>query len=243
MGARHLPVHGTLVNTASVAAGASLGLVAKSWLDPRLESVVVFGVGLCVMALGAKLFIKGSNVVLTVASVAVGGVLGVLAHVEQGFALVAEQARVFFGGQGTFSEGLITSSVLFCVGPMTLLGCLKDALEGDSELLIVKSWLDGITSVFLAAALGPGVLVSALVVLVAQGGVSLLARYLKPLADSPGVLDEVAAVGGVIVLAIGLGLTGIKKFPVETFLPALLVVPAWSAVAARFAKQGALQAR
>lgn len=237
MDARRLPIRGTLVNTVAVAAGASLGLVAKNLLDPKLETVVIFGVGLCVMALGLKLFFKGQNVVLTVASIVVGGVLGVLLHIEQTFAAVAEQARQLFGGQGTFNEGLITASVLYCVGPMTLLGCLKDALEGDSELLVIKSWLDGITGIFLAAAFGPGVLVSALVVLVVQSAISLLARYLKPVADSPGVIDEATAVGGVIVLAIGLGLAGLKKFPVETFLPALVVAPAWLALSARFKKR------
>ncbi|MES1228325.1 MAG: DUF554 family protein, partial [Armatimonadota bacterium] len=141
------------------------------------------------------------------------------------------------GGGGHFTEALITTSVLYCVGPMTILGCLKDGLEGDIELLKLKSMLDGLTAVFIAASLGSGVLVTALVVLVFQGALTLLARPLQPIAKDPAMVDEMSAVGGVLLLSIGLGLAGVKSFQTEAFLPGLVLAPAIVWAKARFGRR------
>ncbi|MCE9559275.1 MAG: DUF554 domain-containing protein, partial [Armatimonadetes bacterium] len=119
---------------------------------------------------------------------------------------------------------LITTSILFCVGPMTILGCLQDRLEGKIEILAMKSLLDGVASIFFAAVSGPAVLVTALVVLVVQGVLTMLATPLKAIATEE-VVNEAAATGGVLLLAIGFGLAKIAKIPAETYLPALLISP------------------
>ncbi len=230
-----LPFRGTLLNTATVLVGSCIGLAAKSALDSQkgLQDVVVFVTGLVVLGLGLKMFLKGENLLLTLVSVTVGGIVGTLIGIEPALAGFAEWIRGMVGGHGRFNEGLITASVLFCVGPMTILGCVQDSLEGHSELLQVKSTLDGVSSIFLAAAMGWGVLLSAGIVLIAQTAVSLAARPFKFVVEHPKVIDEAGAVGGVLLMAIGLGLAGIRKFPAEVLLPSLLIAPAWLFLARR----------
>jgi uncharacterized protein len=138
----------------------------------------------------------------------------------------AEWVRQILGGdQGTFSVGLVTTSVLYCVGPMTLLGCLQDGLEGKSELLRLKATLDGISAIFFAAAFGYGVLLTAFVILVFQGALTLLARPLRPYLSDEAMIAEVSGTGGVLIMAIATGIAGIKSFPVADYLPALLLAP------------------
>ncbi|HVL40394.1 MAG TPA: DUF554 family protein [Fimbriimonadaceae bacterium] len=145
----------------------------------------------------------------------------------------AEWARTTFGADsGDFNKGLITTSILFCVGPMTILGCLQDGLQGKIELLALKSTMDGFGAIFFAAALGEGVLVAALVVLVFQGALTLLARPLRSLASDDELLAEMSGAGGAMLLGTGLGLLEIKRVPVELYLPALAIAPAF-AVAGR----------
>jgi uncharacterized protein len=128
-------------------------------------------------------------------------------------------------GDPRFNEGLITTSILFCVGPMTLLGCIKDGLEGDTELLKLKSTLDGFGAFFFAAALGVGVLVTALVVLVFQGALTLAAKPLRFLAEDQEYVAEATAAGGIMMMATGLGLVEIRDLPVANYLPALALAP------------------
>ena len=220
-----LPMRGTLLNALLVALGACLGLLLGKSLPAGLKEVVIVGIGLCVMLVAVKMFLKGTDVIITVAAVALGGLVGALLGFHQGLEMFAETVRRTLGGGGRFNEALITTSVLYCVGPMTILGCLKDGLERDIELLQLKSVLDGITAVFFAAALGPGVLVTALVVLVVQGALTLAAKPLQPVTQIPGVMEEMSAVGGILMLAIGLGLAGVKSFQTELFLPALVFAP------------------
>lgn len=219
-------MRGTLLNTATVAAGACLGLLAGKLIPGSYKDVALSGLGLVTCGLGIKMFLKSHNALVAAISVAVGGILGLAIGIHAGIDQFSEWARTHMGGEaGRFNEGLITSFVLFCIGPMTLLGCIKDGLEGDIELLALKSTMDGIGAVFLAAAFGAGVLVTAGLILVFQGGLTLLARPLKPLAQNPILLDELSASGGAILLGIGIGLIGIKDLHTANYLPALFLAP------------------
>ena len=131
---------------------------------------------------------------------------------------------------GTLAQGFVAASLLFCVGPMTVLGSIQDGLRGDYQLLAVKAALDGFASIALASTLGAGVALSALTVLAVQGGLTLLAGFIAPW-FSPAMLGELTAAGGAMVLMIGLSLLEIKRLPVANFLPALVVAPllAWLA--------------
>ncbi len=219
-------VRGTLLNTATVAIGATVGLLVGNGIPETYKEVALSGLGLVTCGLGVKLFLRSHNSLVAAFSVAIGGIIGLAIGIHAGIEHLSEWARAQFGGEaGRFNQGLITSFVLFCIGPMTLLGCLKDGLEGDIELLAVKSTMDGIAAIFLAATFGAGVLVTAALVLIFQGALTLLARPLKPLAENPMLLDELTASGGAILLGIGLGLLNIKDLHPANYLPALLLAP------------------
>lgn len=222
---RKLPIRGSILNAGSVAIGASIGLLLGARLSEAMLQTVLAGLGLVTLGLGLKMFLESKNLLIVASAVAVGGVLGYILGVKDGLDLMAEAVRTQVGGTGRFNEGLISASVLFCVGPMTLLGCLQDGLEGKIELLAIKSLMDGIVSVFFAATMGVGVLLSAVVVLVIQGLLTLLSKPLVPLAERPNFLAEISGTGGILLMSIGIGLCGIKKLPTENLLPALLIAP------------------
>lgn len=219
-------MRGTLLNTATVAAGASIGLAVGKLIPGEYQSVALSGLGLVVTGIGIRMFLKSRNAIVVAVSVALGGVIGLALGLQHGLDVFAEWARTSLGGEkGSFNEGLITASVLFCVGPMTLLGCLQDGLEGKIELLALKSTLDGIVSVFFAAAMGAGVLVSAAVVLVVQGALTLLAHPLRGLAGDQELMNDTSSAGGVLLMGIGLGMLKILHLSMATYLPALILVP------------------
>lgn len=216
---------GTLLNTLTVLVGAGLGMWVGAALPDRLKDVALTGIGLIVIGLGVKLFLETKNLLITAVAVIGGGLIGAAIGIDIGLANFAESMRSVLGGDGNFNEGLITASVLFCVGPMTLLGCIKEGLERDIHLLSIKSLFDMVAAFFLAAGLGSGVLVSAAVVLIVQGLLTALARPLKPLAANPQLAAEASAAGGAIMFAIAINLLGLRKISTEVFLPALFIAP------------------
>jgi uncharacterized membrane protein YqgA involved in biofilm formation len=216
---------GTLLNTATVIVGSLIGIAAGNTIPDSYKGLVLSGLGLVTMGLGVKLFLQSKNILVVAASIALGGMLGMAIGIQAGIESFAEWARASLGGDGNFVEGLVTASVLFCIGPTTLLGCIQDGLERKIDLLALKSTMDGFAAMFFAAALGWGVFVSAAVVLVFQGALTLAARPLRPLAHDEDLLAEVSGSGGVMMLAIGLGLLEVKKLPVADFLPAIFIAP------------------
>jgi uncharacterized membrane protein YqgA involved in biofilm formation len=201
------------------------------------QAVVMNGLGLATMAIGAKMALESRNVLILAASIAVGGLLGFLLGIQPALEAFARWAQQATGGGGRFAEAILTTSILYCVGPMTLLGCIQDGIEGKSDLLALKSTLDGIGAVFFAAALGPGVLVTALVILLFQGTLTAFARPLSPLAKDVELLAEMTAVGGLMMLAIGLGLADVAKLSAAHYLPALFVAPGLAALARGMSKE------
>ncbi|MEX2243704.1 MAG: DUF554 family protein [Fimbriimonadaceae bacterium] len=220
-----LPFRGTLLNTLTVLAGAGLGLWVGRNLREDLQAVALTGIGLISVGLGVKLFLETKNILITAIAVIGGGLIGAAVGIDVGVANFAEAMRGAIGGDEHFSDGLITASVLFCVGPMTLLGCIKEGLERDIHLLAVKSVFDMVAAFFLAAGLGVGVLVSAAVVLVVQVLLTALARPLRRLAERPQLAAEASAAGGAIMIAIAINLLDLREVPTEVFLPALFIAP------------------
>lgn len=233
------PMRGTLLNTATVAGGSLIGLALGSRLPAELLTMALTGLGLVTIGIGLKMVLGARNLLVVAASVAIGGVLGRLIGIEAGLAAFGDWSKGSLGvlGTGRFTEAIVTTSVLFCVGPMTILGCIQDAVEKKIELLALKSVMDGVASVFLAALLGPGVLVTAAIVLVVQGTITLLARYLRPIAENPALLSDTVASGGVMLTAIGFGLADIKKIPSGDYLPALALAVLFGWIALRFEKR------
>lgn len=236
-----LPLLGTMINTATVLVGSGLGLVAGAWVPEEAKPLTLSAIGIVTIVMGLKMAGRTRQILLAVGCLVIGGLLGIILRIPTGVEALADTVKNLTGGGGRFNEGLITASVLFCIGPMTLLGCLEDGLEGKIEILGLKSTLDLVASFFLAVTLGPGVLASALVVLVFQGALTLAARLLKPLADDQAMIDETTGVGGLILIAIGLNLLDLKKIPTEAFLPALMLAPMGAAALARFSSRPAVQ--
>ncbi len=216
---------GTLLNTGTVVIGGVLGLAIGKALPADAKSVALHGLGLVVLGVGCKMFLEGKNALVSAASVATAGVLGVVLHFQSGIEAFAAYAQSIFGGQHGFAQGLIASFVLFCVGPLTLLGCMQDGIEGKIEMLALKSALDGISAFFFAAATGAGVLVTAILLLIFQGGITLAARQMKKLADNKEVLHEASAAGGAILIATGFGLMEIKDLHPFTYILAVVFAP------------------
>lgn len=224
---------GTVINTVAVILGSVIGLIAGAGLPERVQEVAIFGIGLITIGLGVQMFLRTKNPLVTVGAICVGGILGAVIGLDFGVEALAEWARVSLGGDGRFNEGFVTASVLFCIGPMTLMGCLQDALERKIELLGLKSLLDGVSSIFMAATLGVGVLVSAAFVLVFQGILTLGAGLLEKFAADEELVGEAVACGGVIMVAIGLNITGIRQFSSVLFLPSLFLAPIFAVVSRR----------
>jgi uncharacterized protein len=227
---------GTLINIAAVLLGGGLGTFVGARLPDRLRETVLWALGLFVIALGVRLTFDSQNALITLGSVLVGGLLGEWWQIEgrlQSFGRWL-QARVARTGQaeGTarFIKGFVSASLVFCVGPMTILGSIQDGLTGNFELLAIKSLLDGFAALAFAASLGVGVLFSVVIILIYQGGLSLLAAQVAPLLTTP-MVDEMTAVGGLLMMAIGVGaLLELRPIRVANYLPALFIAPVIVAV-------------
>lgn len=226
---------GTLLNTATVAVGGAIGWLAGAAV-PEAYSLAVFGgLGIVVIGLGMKMMLDAKNLIVVAGAIALGGIVGTALGIQPGLDGLAETVKRTIGAEGDrgFVETLVGASILYCVGPMTLLGCIQDRLEGKIDLLAVKSTMDGFVAVFFGAISGPAILATAAVVLVFQGALTLLAGSLKPIADDEEMLSDLSGTGGVMLVAIGIGLIATGrgealqglKLPVAAYLPALVFAP------------------
>lgn len=219
---------GTLINVATVAVGAVLGRALGARLPDRVRETVMHVIALVTLVLGIGMVLKSADTLVLLSSLVLGAVTGEALRIEAGIERLGRFAERRLTGKtegGDFVRGFVTTSILFCVGPMTILGCLNDGLRGDYRLLVVKATLDGISSVGFASALGWGVLLSALTVLVVQGGLTLGARALEPLLLDQAVQNELFATGGVLMLGLGFRLLELKPIRVANLLPALAYAP------------------
>lgn len=228
---------GTLLNVAAILAGTLVGVVLGDRLPARVRDTAMNGLGLVVLAIGAQLALRTSSALVLLGSIVLGGAIGGLIGVDDGLDRLGRwfEARLARRGPagrwGRVSEAFVSSSLVFCVGPMTILGAIQDGLTGDYSLLAVKSALDGIASLAFASTLGPGVVLSAGTVLLYQGALSLLAGSARQVLTEP-IVQEMTAAGGVLILGIGVRLLEIKRLPVGNLLPALAVAPVLVALTA-----------
>ena len=206
--------------------GGILGTVLGDRMPERLRENVVRGVGLFVTAMGVKFAIDTSNLLFMLGAILVGGIIGSLIGVDARLNQLGEmlQRRFARGRASTVAEAFVTASIVFCVGPLTFLGSIQNGLTGDASLLTVKSVLDGFTAIALAATLGWGVLLTIPLILVYQGGVALGASlFVGVLTDLQ--LREMSAVGGLLIIGVGLKLLSIRDIKVADYLPAIIVSP------------------
>jgi uncharacterized membrane protein YqgA involved in biofilm formation len=215
---------GTVVNTGTVIAGSVIGLVVGDRLPDKIKASVLNALGLVTLWIGVTMIIRGSRVLVIVASLIAGGIIGEILGIERGLERFAEwlKSRTSASSSG-FVTGFVTASLLFCVGPMTVVGSIQDGTVGDPTLLLTKAVMDGFAAMALSATTGVGVIFAAVTVLVIQGGLTLLGQQLSAL-TAPAALDQLSAVGGLIILGLGVRLLGLKDIPVANYLPALVII-------------------
>ncbi len=230
---------GTWINVATVLVGTGLGLLLQGRLPRNMQQIITQGLGLITLFVGLsmagsvnKVESRIDGVILALLAIVIGGLLGEWWRVEQRLEALGNWLKHRFQGKGSFTEGFMAASLLFCVGPMTLIGSLNNGLTGDNTLLLLKAVMDGLASIALTSSFGIGVGFSALIVLVYQGGVSLaaglLAQNIPDPATSPSVL-LVTGVGGLMILGLGFNLLEVARVRVASLLPALAIAPllAW----------------
>lgn len=221
---------GTFLNIATVIIGGLIGLLFGARIPDKLKSTVIAGMGLFIIAMGVQMFLNTENPLIVLGSLLLGTLLGEWWRIEDGLQNLGKYLEKRFSksdddGSNNFVRGFLTASLLFCVGPMTILGSIQDGLTGDYNLLAVKSVLDGFAALAFASTLGVGVIFSTIVIFVFQGGISLFAGQLNAIVNTP-MLNELTATGGVILLGLAISsLLEIKKIRVGNMLPGLLVAP------------------
>ena len=215
---------GTLVNVATVIAGSILGLIFKQRLPRRVVTIVFHGIGLFTMGLGVSMFLESQWIITVVLSLLFGGITGGLLRLEERVENMSENIKSRFRfTDERFTEGLITSFLLFCMGSLTLLGAINEGMGQGPELLITKSVLDGFSSMALAAAMGVGVLFSVIPLLIYQGGITLLSMWLGDF-FAQSVVNELTATGGVLLIGLGINILNLGKLKITDLLPSLLFV-------------------
>ena len=221
---------GTIINVVAIIAGSMLGLFFSARLSDQLKATVISGMGLFLVGMGLQMFLKTENSLVVLGALLIGTLLGEWWRIEDGLRTLGEFLERKFSraeddGSNRFVRGFLTASLLFCIGPVAILGSIQDGLTGNSNLLVVKSVIDGFASIAFASTLGVGVAFSALVILVYQGGISLLAGQLNAIV-SASMMNELTATGGVLLMGVGIsGLLEIKKIRVGNMLPALFIAP------------------
>ena len=228
---------GTFINVGTVLAGTLLGTVVGGRLPEGLQQRVMAGLGLVTLVIGvdSALAWNGTNPLYVLGGILVGGLVGEAIGIERWLERLGDRIQLALAGEGhsTVSEGFVTASLLFCVGPLTVLGSIEDGLTDQYTQLATKSVLDGFASIALAAALGWGVGLAALTVLVVQGGITLGAGAFDDVLTGE-TLDALTSAGGILIIGISLKLLDVKDVKVGNFLPALVLTPAIVGIASLF---------
>lgn len=221
---------GTIVNVITVIVGTAIGCLLKHALPEKIQKIIMQAIGLGTVSIGIASAILTENFVLFIISLALGAAIGKLIGIESGLETIGNKLQKKFSSQGnTVAEGFVTATLIYCVGAMTILGSIQSGLTGNHELLFTKSILDGIVSIVLASTLGYGVGLSAIFILLFQGGITLTASAIAPFMTE-AVMQEISAVGGALIIGIGINLLDIKKIHVGDMLPAIFIPPIYFAV-------------
>lgn len=216
---------GTVVNTIAVILGAGIGLFVKKGIPERIGNFLMKGLGLCSLYIGISGTFKGEDTLIMIISIVVGIIIGEGIDIDRRVnSIVRKIESKFFGknDKNNIAQGFISASLLFCVGSMTLVGVMNAGLLGDNTMLYTKSAMDFCSSIIFASTLGVGVLLSAIFVLIYQGGLTMLTIYAAPLLNNR-VINEMTCVGSLIIIAMGLNILGITKIKLMNYIPAMFL--------------------
>lgn len=232
---------GTLLNVTTVLVGATIGLLIGARMSGRMQASLTTGLALFTLAIGTSMAISvftdpvaqpGDDLAI-LGALLLGIVIGEILRLHDGLEWIGAwfQRRLSTGEHPSrIAEGFVTASIVFCVGPLTILGSLQNGLTGDVQLLAVKSMLDGVAAIAFAAALGAGVYLSALTVLIVQGGIAAGATAFRGAMDEATIL-AITAAGGLILIGVALRLLDLKPVRIASFLPAIILAPVFVRIA------------
>jgi uncharacterized protein len=237
-----LKTSGTWINVATVLLGTSIGLLVGGRLPKRMQLIITQGLGLLTAFIGMSMAASLNQakagavdgVIMGLMAIALGGLLGEWLQLEEQLTAVGDWLKRRFKGQGSFTEGFVAASLLYCIGPLALIGSINNGLTGDNTLLTLKASMDGLAAIALTSSYGMGVGFSALSVLVYQGCISLVAGLLAQTLPDPATDPAVmllTGVGGLIIIGLGLNLLEVGKIRIASFLPALAIAPVLFALA------------
>jgi uncharacterized membrane protein YqgA involved in biofilm formation len=214
---------GTLVNTLAAVVGGLLGSLLKKGIPERFADLVQKGLALCILYIGIKGSLVGTNTLVTILSLVLGAILGELLDIDRGIERLGAwaQSKLSRGGS-RLGEGFVTASLLFCVGSMAVVGSLQSGLTGNHETIFTKSMLDFVSAIILASTLGLGVCLSGVFVFIYQGAIVLLARWAAPIL-SEYVVAEMSCAGSLLIVALGLNMLGVTKLKAANLLPAMFL--------------------
>lgn len=243
---------GTIVNAAAIILGGAIGLLLKKGLPKKMADTLMIGLGLCTLYIGISGCLAGENTLVLIVSMVIGTIIGEAIDLDDKINRLGRFLEQKFSGKkddatgiteaetpdgGTagasamaapqtkkvsLAEGFVTSSLLFCVGAMAIVGSLQSGLTGNHETLFAKSTIDGVAAIIFASTLGAGVMLSAGLLFVYQGSITLLARFIEPFLTDP-VIAEMNCVGNVIIIGVAMNMLGLSKFKVMNFVPAIFL--------------------
>lgn len=225
---------GTIVNVLLILVGSILGILLKRGIEKRYEDLIMSALGLVTAVIGITFAIKSQNMLIVVVSLVIGALIGEWIDIDSKLNKVGNWLKDKVKGKGgtgleeesRIGEGFVTATLLFCVGSMAIMGALDSGLRGDHTILYTKSIMDGISALIFASSMGIGVALSAFPILIYQGGIALMAQTVQPYL-SDAMMIEMNAVGGILLIGIGLSLLDIKRIKVSNLLPALIIPIIW----------------
>ncbi len=214
---------GSLVNSAAIILGGSIGLALKKGLSDRIASAVMNALALCVLYIGVSGMLKGENILITILSMVFGTLVGEWIDLDKKINQLGDEIESRVSSENkehSVSNGFVTASLLFCVGAMAIVGALQSGLTGNHDTLFAKSLIDGIAAIVMASSLGIGVLLSAGLILVYEGGITLFANVLEPLLTD-SVINEMTCVGSLLIVGLALNMLKLTNLKIMNYAPAV----------------------
>ena len=213
---------GTIVNAAAITAGVAVGLVFKRGISDKIQHTILQGLSLAIILIGLKIAWQTENEIILILSAAVGALTGEFIGIEEKLEKLGTWLESKVGGSNdSIAKAFVTASLIYCVGAMAIMGAIEDGLTGNPKTLYAKSALDGITAIIFTSTLGIGVLFSVIPVFIYQGSITLFAGFLKTFL-SEAMIIEMNAVGGLLIVGIGINILGLTKIKVGNMLPAIV---------------------
>ena len=217
---------GTIVNCSAIVIGSIIGLLLKGKFPQKIRKIIFQGIGLATLMIGIQMAIKGTEILMIILSLIIGGIIGEMKKNEKRLDHFGDTIKRKFKkkqGNEKFTEGFMAATLLYCIGSMAIMGAIEEGINGNPDILFAKSALDGISSIIFAASFGIGVVFSVIPVFLYQGSITQMAFLLKN-AITPIMINEMTAIGGILIVGLSINILEIKKVKVGNLLPSLAVI-------------------